>query len=150
MVGASSAQLSSWGISEIFALVQRDMPNAAVTGRKGVRTAQGTCSSSGNGAGSCVIVNMSHENRISLLHFLFRRTHLQQISGAIIAVHPKEARDSWVPSRAFSSLLLSCLCWDRSSVALVTVGHEKGWLLPQCLRSQHDERHFRKVDNKQN
>lgn len=157
MVWASSAQLSSchWGTLRYLLLcryvVKRDIPNAAVTGRKGVRIPQGTCSSSGNGAGRCVVVNTSHKNRISLLHFLFCHVPFQQISGALLAVHPKEAHDSWVLSWAFSSsLLLSSLCWDKSLVVLVIIGHEKSWLLPQGLRSQHDDRHFRKVDNKRN
>lgn len=154
MVRASPAQLSScqWGYLRCLLwcryVVERDVPNTAVTGRKGVRPPQGTCSSSGNGAGSCVVVNMSHEKRI-FLHFLFCHIPFQQISTALLAVHPKEAQDSWVLSRAFfSPLLLSCLCWDKSLVALVIFGHEKSWLLPQCSRCQHDDRHVRKADNK--
>lgn len=107
MVWASPAQLSScqWGYLRCFLqcryVVKRDVPNTAVTGRKGVRLPQGTCSSSGNGAGSCVVVNKSHENRISLLRFLFCHIPFQQISAALLAVHPKGAQDSWVLSRAF-------------------------------------------------
>lgn len=39
----------------------------------------------------CVIVNMSHESRISLLRFPFCHIPFQQINGALPAVHPKES-----------------------------------------------------------
>lgn len=47
-------------------VVERDIPNASVTGREGVRIPQGTCSHDGNGVGSGAVVNMWPETRVSL------------------------------------------------------------------------------------
>lgn len=88
-------------------VITRNIPNASATSREGFRVPQGTCSNDGNGAGSCAVVNMSDENRVSFPpHFLSRHMPFQQVSGALLAVHLKEVHVSWVLCRALSSPLL--------------------------------------------